>query len=350
MKISVVIPFYNTNYRYFERMIQSLFQQNFNGFEVIIIDDGSDESYVAYLDSFDFHNLKVKIIHQKNKGLPGARNTGIKNSTGDYIIFVDSDDILPKNMLQEAASYLNDYNYPDVIFGRMVYYKDSKNSIEKITKYNCAKVDLDGYFMSLKQNDKIVCYYRNKEIDKIKLKLLHQDNDSILLGSSSANVYKRKIVNNVLFDESIRICEDQIFNRMILNSITSCLIVPNEWYDYIQYNQSMIHDQAREIDVMKTFSYWNKIAEVDKKENTIIRHNSNIHNIGLICDEIKKMALSKKKYRDCKNTIKLLYQHPIIKQAITDTNLNNSSINKIKLFLFKNKLTKILFYLYTIKN
>ena len=99
----------------------------------------------------------------------------------------------------------------------------------------------------------------------------------------------------------------------------------------------------------KTFSYWDKIAQIDSNETQVIKHYSNIHNIGIICDEIKKMAVSGKKYKDCKDTIEKLYSHSIIKNVFADPKLENSSINKFKLFMFKNKYTKMLFYTYVLK-
>ena len=350
MKISIIVPFYNTNIRYFDRMIRSLNKQTFKNFETIIVDDGSNEGNAKLLDGFNYGDLCVKIIHQRNKGLSGARTTGIKNAIGEYVVFVDSDDVLPSEMLNEAYEYINMYNSPDVIFGRMVYSRENRGSVVKITRENCEKIDLDSFLMSQRQNFTQVQYYMGNEIEKVKIKLLHQDGESIILGSSSANVYKKSIVHNCLFDEDIRICEDQIFNRNILNIISTCLIIPNEWYDYVQYSTSMLHKQSLDVDLEKTFSYWDKIAQVDKIESQLVKHYSNIHNIGLLCDEVKKMALSRNGYRNCKEKIETLYRHEIIKSALEDQNLNYSSINKIKLFLFRNNFMKILFYIYTIRN
>lgn len=349
MKFSIIVPFYNTNTQCFCRMIDSLRRQTYDNFEVIVVDDGSRKEFKELIDKFDYKDLNVKIIHQANKGLPGARNTGIRNAIGDYVVFLDSDDIIPSNMLKEACTYINEYNSPDVIFGRMVYYKDSDGKAIKITRNNCEKIDLDSYLMSMKQNSKVVQYFSGKELDKVKIKILHQDVDSIILGSSSANAYKRSVVLDCLFDESVKICEDQIFNRNILNRITTCLMIPNEWYGYIQYRSSMLHNQAKNINIEKTISYWDKIVQVDALEPYTIKHYSNIHNVGLFCDEIKKMVMSGKGYKECEAMVKQLYSHAIVKNALEDCNLYDSSINKVKLFLFKRGYIMALFYLYGAK-
>lgn len=346
MKFSIIVPFYNTNIQCFRRMIDSLRRQTHDIFEVIVVDDGSRKEFKELIDKFDYKDLNVKIVHQENKGLPGARNAGIKVSQGDYLVFVDSDDMLPEQMLYEANHYIDEYNNPDVIYGRMVYYKETDKKVIKITENNCDAVDFDGYRMSMKQTSDKPVYFSGAEMERVKLKILHQDDEAIVLGSSSANAYKRSVVLESMFDEDVRICEDQIFNRNLLQSISSCLIVPNEWYCYIQYHSSMLHDQSKDIDLSKTFSYWDKIHAVDENESRIIKHYSNIHNIGLICDEIKKMSLSGKKYSQCRNTIRELYKHSIIVDAMSDMKLYESNINKIKLFLLKNRFTRVLFTLY----
>lgn len=349
MKFSIIVPFYNTNIDYFNRMINSLLEQTYKKFEVIIVDDGSEPNFAEILDVYNYKNMDVKIIHQKNKGLPGARNTGIKNATGQYMFFVDSDDVLPKKTLQEASGYIEKYGEPDIIFGKMVYYAYRNNEVFRITKENCLKEDMDGYLMSLLQNNSDILYYSMEDIWKVKIKILHQDSRSIILGSSSANAYKSSIIHSCMFNENVKICEDQIFNRNILKNISTCLIVPDEWYFYIQYRSSMLHNQSKDIDLKKTFSYWDEIEKIDKTETPVIKHSSNVHNIGLLCDEIKKMAISGKRYEECKGKIDKLYEHSIMQSAMLDKHIWKSSINKVKLFLFRKRYTRILFYLYAKK-
>lgn len=91
MKISFVLPVYNVM-PYLERCVTSLLRQTYKNFEILLVDDGSKDESGKLCDELATHDERIRVIHQENKGLSGARNTGIDNAIGDYIIFVDSDD------------------------------------------------------------------------------------------------------------------------------------------------------------------------------------------------------------------------------------------------------------------
>lgn len=91
LKISIVIPVYNVE-QYVDRCIESVLQQTHTDFEVILVDDGSTDQSGYKCDVWAQNDQRVRCIHQKNKGLSSARNTGIHLCNGDYIVFLDSDD------------------------------------------------------------------------------------------------------------------------------------------------------------------------------------------------------------------------------------------------------------------
>ncbi len=91
MKVSVVIPVYNVE-RYLERCVQSVQRQTYQDVEIILVDDGSPDNSGLLCDQLAEKDPRIRVIHQENQGLSGARNTGIHNATGEYIIFMDSDD------------------------------------------------------------------------------------------------------------------------------------------------------------------------------------------------------------------------------------------------------------------
>lgn len=91
MIVSFVIPVYNVM-PYLERCVQSLVCQTYKDFEIILVDDGSPDDSGKLCDELATRDKRIRVIHQENKGFSGARNTGIDNATGDYIIFVDPDD------------------------------------------------------------------------------------------------------------------------------------------------------------------------------------------------------------------------------------------------------------------
>lgn len=96
VKISVIVPAYNVQ-KYLERCINSILNQTYQNLEILIIDDGSTDDTGKMCDEYQKKDSRIKVIHQENKGLSAARNTGIDLATGDYLMFVDSDDeILPQ--------------------------------------------------------------------------------------------------------------------------------------------------------------------------------------------------------------------------------------------------------------
>ncbi len=97
-KISVIVPVYNVS-AYLDRCVGSLLKQSYTNLEILLVDDGSTDDSGKICDAYAVKDTRVKVIHQDNQGLSGARNTGIDIATGEYIFFCDSDDFLDKTTL-----------------------------------------------------------------------------------------------------------------------------------------------------------------------------------------------------------------------------------------------------------
>lgn len=118
---SVIVPVYNMG-QYLARCIDSVFSQEYEGYELIAVDDGSTDESPEMLDDYQKRFDKIKVIHKKNGGIGTAISVGIKEAGCDYIVFVDSDDYIDKEMLTILRNNLTKSGMPDVIqFGlRMV--------------------------------------------------------------------------------------------------------------------------------------------------------------------------------------------------------------------------------------
>lgn len=99
MVISVVIPCYKVE-RLLERCVESVLKQTFNAFELILVDDGSPDQTGVITDRMALRDARIKVIHQENGGVMAARYAGAKAASGDWVCFVDSDDALPNDALQ----------------------------------------------------------------------------------------------------------------------------------------------------------------------------------------------------------------------------------------------------------
>lgn len=112
--ISIIIPVYNIE-KYIEKCLDSILDQTYEDFEVIIVDDGSTDSSGQICDSYARTDNRIKVIHIKNGGASKARNIGIEYSSGDWITFVDGDDYIESTMLAELHKELCEKNL-DVVF------------------------------------------------------------------------------------------------------------------------------------------------------------------------------------------------------------------------------------------
>ena len=105
--ISVIVPVYRVE-KYLERCVKSILFQTYKNLEVILVDDGSPDQCPAICDACAEKDARVKVIHQENKGLSGARNAGIDAAFGEYLAFVDSDDYVSPHFIEELYQLLQD--------------------------------------------------------------------------------------------------------------------------------------------------------------------------------------------------------------------------------------------------
>ena len=112
--VSIVVPLYNKE-EYIQRCIDSLLSQTYEHLEILIVDDGSTDRSGEIADAV--RDERLVVIHQENRGLSEARNTGINHSSGDYLVFVDADDTVPKNGVKDLVEGI-ERNHADICSGR----------------------------------------------------------------------------------------------------------------------------------------------------------------------------------------------------------------------------------------
>ena len=148
MKFSVLIPVYNVE-QYLEKCINSIVDQNYSDYEIIIVDDGSTDNSGRICDSFkDKYPEIITVIHKQNQGLISARRVAIQKAKGDYCIFVDSDDYVASNLFDALSFYLS-RNAVDIVIYLYTYF--SNNTIGETKR-------------SFATNNNIWCDERKKEL------------------------------------------------------------------------------------------------------------------------------------------------------------------------------------------
>lgn len=102
MMISIIVPVYNSE-KYIDRCLDSILNQTYKDLEIVLVNDGSNDQSLKILENYALRDTRIKVVNQENKGVAAARNTGLDNATGDYILYVDSDDWIENNMVERMV-------------------------------------------------------------------------------------------------------------------------------------------------------------------------------------------------------------------------------------------------------
>ncbi|MDP0507265.1 MAG: glycosyltransferase [Fusobacterium sp. JB019] len=199
IKITMIIPVYNVE-KYILECINSIESQSYKNIEILIINDGSTDNSKIICEELQQHNKNIRIINQLNGGVSVARNTGINNASGDYIIFIDSDDYWNENILEDIVKEIYENNFPDLIYSKGNYILDNGKLRKTVYKINLETVK--------RKNGKELLSY-----------LLKDFNENIW--SVCRGVYKKKIIlkNKIYFKKGKTLGEDaDWFFRFLCNS------------------------------------------------------------------------------------------------------------------------------------
>ena len=200
--ISVVVPVYNAE-RYLHRCINSLLSQTFQDFEILLIDDGSQDGSGLICDEYALKDARIKVFHKNNGGVASARELGITNASGNYIIHTDSDDWVERNYLEDL-------------------FNCSKESESDIT--------ICDYFIDINNSTKKICQHPSDVTPNIVIKDLLTGK---LHGALWNKLIKKECYKGVNFIHSMTYEEDLAVLIMILqNDYYKIAYLPNGLYHY----------------------------------------------------------------------------------------------------------------------
>jgi glycosyltransferase involved in cell wall biosynthesis len=226
-KVSIVVPCYNYG-NYLSEALTSLEKQVYDNLECIVVDDGSTDNTKNVALSFCERDNRFKYIYQNNKGLSEARNTGIRHSTGEFIQFLDSDDILGKNKIYRQVSMMNKYPEVDIVYGRFKYFDVYDNIVN------------EEYFDDDKWSPKI-----SGKGEKIIEKLLIFN-----ISEVGSFIFRKNIIHKVgFFDISYRSLED--WNYWMRCALESANFYYDDNLDGLFYMRKGHQSMQANSDVMK---------------------------------------------------------------------------------------------------
>ena len=226
--VSIIIPYYNVEKNFFNKCLDSIKAQNFQNFEVIIINDGSREEFISYLESKVAENVRCKVIHQENKGVSEARNLGINLAQGETICFVDADDYVAPWMLEDLW---NAYSSNDVEAACAYYQKTSGNQF--VFERNNQK-------LSIKSSKAL------KDCTLIGMNC-NTTESGYLSAGPVAVLFRSEIAKTIRFPEGIHYMEDVIWNYQFYNASRKIAVVEECMYAYRQNMSSATHSYSLEM-------------------------------------------------------------------------------------------------------
>jgi len=324
MILSIIIPVYNVE-MVLNRCIESIINQTYEDFELILVDDGSKDSSGIICDSYAKLDSRVKVLHKENGGVSSARNYGLEYAIGRYVQFVDSDDYLDPDMCFLLINNIEMNKSDMVICGYRIVSNNKINS---------------SYSMN------IPCLHLHKG-HKEFIELYNND----LINSPCNKLYKKEKINNLKFLDNLSLGEDLIFNLSYLQDIETITCIPEVLYNYVYDNLNSLTKKIRTniFDIMFLLDekicefYLNKFGwnkDLNKLNKFLIRDIFNGLQRVIIESDLNK-----------KNKL-IMIKYVIENNRLQTALINNEYTNfQIKLFclLLKTKNKYLIYYLFVIK-
>ena len=303
MFISVVVPVYNVE-KYLEKCLQSLIEQCYSDMEIVVVDDKSTDRSLCIAKKYEkYNNVKV-ISKEKNTGLSDSRNVGIRESRGQYIMFLDSDDYVEDGCIFKIQEIVKKENEPDIVY--FGYSEEYESTNEKYIKY--------GY---VSQKDKI---YTGEEFAIAELK---QRN---LYAAACFGIYNREfIVRNNLYFESGLLHEDELWTPQVILRANKVYTSDYVFYHYLRRKGSITRSGNKT-------KHGQDMLCICKK-------------LDILANEIKNPEL--KKYMD--NHIAMLYMKGMTEGRLYQTNMEIDRFYPLRKVCFKKDRVKAILFAFSLR-
>lgn len=252
-RVSIIVPIYKVE-KYIYRCVDSILQQTYSNLEIILVNDGSPDNCGEIADDYRNKDTRVKVIHKLNGGLSDARNKGMELVTGEYVMFVDSDDWLDKNtveiMVNNSLNFKADvvqtafyYAYDDKLLVDNRYYKESDPSV---------LLDNKALMYELVKNEKVKNFAWGK-------------------------LYKTKLIKDIPFEIGV-LFEDVFWAYQVMHQVESYLILHEPLFYYYQRDDSIVATYSpRNLDIIKGLKERHDFIEqhyeelIDESYKTILK-------------------------------------------------------------------------------
>lgn len=313
--ISVIIPCYNTE-KYLKQCLDSVINQTFKDLEIICINDGSTDSTLQILEEYAQKDSRIKVVTQGNKGLSGARNTGLENATQEYCYFLDSDDYIETNLLETAFNALNNNQIDYYCFGSKVFTEDEKNLVQDASSMNeYLRIKFNGTqkaIFDVGQNQNIHVWNKIFRTQIIKENNIHFI-EGLLYEDIFFTWYYFFLSKKIYFDKKIfhyyRMHSNSIMEKTTLNK---------------SYESAVSH----------LYNWHELFVQVSKNKDLF---KKNYRNLKILLRNYKRRTIEMSSSEDRDKICKLAnnYKKELNKNYIKSCGLFNFILNSQKLFYFQ---------------
>lgn len=232
--ISIIVPIYNVE-DYLEDCLDSILNSSYKDYELILIDDGSTDGSGLICDNYQERDSRITVIHTDNNGISAARNTGLDRAKGDYISFIDGDDIIHPRMLETLKDALESGDYDFSMINYLAIEKTELSTVQ--LEQDC---HLENEFRELKQNE-----FMNGLIDAA--------NESLKYNFSWNKLYKRTFIGNMRFVNTV--IEDMEWNCRVCLKMNKAIYADRQLYYWVQRDSSQVHQGIGERYINRVNSY-----------------------------------------------------------------------------------------------
>lgn len=273
--VSVIVPCYKVE-QYLSNCIESVTNQSYNNWELILVDDGSPDASGHICDEYADKDKRIRVIHKENGGLSSARNAGMKIMRGDFITFLDSDDFLHKDAIMEMMNLAIKYD-------------------AQIVQCDYAK-GRDKRFPDWNREETICCYDNHSIFTKFAAKI-------ILWGK----IYKRELLDGIVMPEGI-INEDDWTTWKIYYRATKIIVTSRPLYYYTINPNSIMSNASKRPDTTYYGAYNERILFFSKKGEKDLEEISRLQFCKSLLLSYSNNQLSEKQHTDIRRRFKENWQ------------------------------------------
>lgn len=253
--ISIIVPVYNAE-KYLARCIDSILSQSLKNIEVILVDDGSVDQSKSIENDYRQRDERIVVVHQENQGVSAARNNGISKARGKFVGFIDADDTMDPNMLEQMTAAIRESDSDICVTGYKV-----------VSEYKTEEYPIP--FSGVMDKKRILEEYCPL--------LIGRESDFRILGTVWRCLYSEKLIGTLRFCAKIKLMEDALFNLGAFMKAERVCFIQGVPYNYFVFSESATNRYRSDYEEQMTSIETELLLHTNKLEDQGVAARSNYY-------------------------------------------------------------------------